>query len=76
MRTVPLHVSPEARRLLKAFKENQSEKLGATITYSQAINLLMKSYNSLLLNTEAETRDCVAIGPTSEPSYYRQNVTR
>ena len=42
MRTVALHVQPDARKALAKFKEKLSYDYGMSMTYSQAIHLLLK----------------------------------
>ena len=43
MRTVPLHVQPDARKALAKFKEKLGKEAGMSMTYSQAIHLLLKT---------------------------------
>ena len=42
MRTVALHVQPDARKALAKFKEKLGKEAGMSMTYSQAIHLLLK----------------------------------
>jgi len=42
MRTVALHVQPDARKALAKFKEKLAKESGMSMTYSQAIHLLLK----------------------------------